>query len=89
MPPEPETRAADSLPLVVREGTDAVTVLFDRPERRNALSVDMSRALGEVVDRYATTSLPWSSAAAHRACSWPAPTSPRSRRERSTTASAA
>jgi enoyl-CoA hydratase len=58
MPPEPQARAEDHAPLVVREGPDAVTVLFDRPERRNALSVDMSRALDQVLDRYATTPLP-------------------------------
>lgn len=43
---------------MVREGDSAVTVLFDRPERRNALSVEMSRALEEVLDRYAATPLP-------------------------------
>ncbi|TQN38063.1 enoyl-CoA hydratase/carnithine racemase [Blastococcus colisei] len=58
MSPEPETRAEGHSPLVVREGPDAVTVLFDRPERRNALSLEISRALGEVLDRYTATPLP-------------------------------
>ena len=58
MPPGTRTPPEDSLPLFVQEDATAVTVLFDRPERRNALSVEMSRALGEVLDRYATTPLP-------------------------------
>ncbi len=45
-------------PIRVEQGERAVTVLFDRPERRNALSVDMSAAIDGVLDRHATTPLP-------------------------------
>jgi enoyl-CoA hydratase len=48
----------NSGPVRVDHGAQAVTVLFDRPERRNALSVDMSTALAEVLDRHAATPLP-------------------------------
>ena len=58
MPLGSQTSTTGPRPLFVREGPDAVTVLFDRPERRNALSVDMSLALDQVLDRYATTPLP-------------------------------
>ncbi len=48
----------NSAPLRLEQGPNAVTVLFDRPERRNALSVDMSSGLGEVLSRHAATPLP-------------------------------
>jgi enoyl-CoA hydratase/carnithine racemase len=47
-----------SAPLRVEHGDSAVTVLFDRPERRNALSVEMSQAFAAVLDEYAETPLP-------------------------------
>jgi enoyl-CoA hydratase len=45
-------------PIRVEQSAHAVTVLFDRPDRRNALDVEMSHALGEVLDRHAATPLP-------------------------------
>jgi enoyl-CoA hydratase len=50
--------ADDSGPLRVERSERAVTVLFDRPERRNALNVAMSRALAAVLDEHAATPLP-------------------------------
>lgn len=44
--------------LRVEEGPHAVTVLFNRPERRNALDVEMSRALSQLLERHAATPLP-------------------------------
>jgi enoyl-CoA hydratase len=47
-----------SAPVRVAQDGRSVTVLFDRPERRNALDVGMSRALGAVLDEHAGTPRP-------------------------------
>jgi enoyl-CoA hydratase len=44
--------------VVVTEGPRAVTVAFNRPDKRNALNIEVSQAVDEALSRFATTPLP-------------------------------
>ncbi|TFV64760.1 enoyl-CoA hydratase/isomerase family protein [Geodermatophilus sp. DF01-2] len=56
--PGSQSASDESVPLRVVPDARSVTVLFDRPDRRNALTVEMSRALAAVLEQHAATPRP-------------------------------